>query len=191
MSDNEYHSNDTMSQANQNRYHELLESIRRRHDPKSNTVLIVDDERGIRKFVGRSIRKSDPTLVVFEAANGKEALKKLEEIRKQYNRDPLFIILDLNMPVMDGWQTIEALRQDYEKAGKTQGIPIIVLSSTSGEKGMIFKKSVHGGKAQYTPLVSVAKEVCADPEKYDAVGEKGLNAWMNYFIRQHMIGHEG
>lgn len=190
MSTSEYQSNDTLSQANQNRYHELLDSIRRRHDPKSNTVLIVDDERGIRKFVARGIRKSDPTLVVFEAANGKEALQKLEEIRSKYSRDPLFIILDLNMPIMDGWQTIEALREDYENAGNSQGIPIIVLSSTSGEKGMVFKKSVHGGKARYKPLVSVAKEVCADPEKYDAVGEKGLTAWMNYFIRQHMIGHD-
>ncbi len=60
------------------------------------------------------------------------------------------------------------------------GIPIIVLSSTSGEKTVAFvmKKSVHGGKSGYAPLVSVAKEACVKSARYDAAGEKGLLAWL-------------
>jgi CheY-like chemotaxis protein len=183
----EYHSTDPESQANKSAYYDLLESIQRRHDPKSNTVLIVDDERGIRKFVIRNIQKADPTVVPYEASNGKEALAKLEEIRRRYERDPLFIILDLNMPVMDGWETIKALKHDYESAGEPQGIPIIVLSSTSGEKGLVFKRSVHGGRTGYSPLVSIAKESCVDPSKYDAAGAVGLQAWIKHFTRQHVV----
>jgi hypothetical protein len=48
---------------------------------------------------------------------------------------------------------------------------------------MLFKKSVHGDKARYAPLVAIAKEVCADPTKYAAQGEKGLVAWMRQFSR--------
>jgi len=183
MAGNEYQSSDPESQATQEAYHQLLDNIKQRMDPNSNTVLLVDDERAIRRRVARDIQKTDSTIVIHEASNGQEALEKLEEIRKTYSRDPLFIVLDLNMPVMTGWEVIEALRKEYESRGQTQGIPIVVLSSTTGEKGLLFKKSVHGGKAHYAPLVTVAKEACIAPKRYDARGEKGLMAWIKYFTR--------
>lgn len=165
-------------------YKELLDSIKRNTDPSSNTVLLVDDERGIRMKVARDVRAFDPEIVIYEAANGQEAIKKLDEIRKKYYRDPLFMVLDLNMPVMDGWMVIKHLKKEYEAAGKTAGIPIIVLSSTSGEKGLLLKSSVHDGKSGYSPIVSVAKELCVDKSHYDAVGPKGLMAWLEYFVKE-------
>lgn len=164
-------------------YTELLETIKRNMDPSSNTVLIVDDERGIRMKVARDVRSFDPNMVIWEAGNGQEALKALEEIRGKYDRDPLLIVLDLHMPVMDGWEVIKKLKKEYESKGKNSGIPIVVLSSTSGEKGILIKKSVHDGKAGYAPLISVAKEACIDKSHFDAAGEKGLMAWLKYFIK--------
>jgi CheY-like chemotaxis protein len=179
-----YNSSDPESQENQVAYHDLLESIEKRMDPDSNSVLVVDDEVGIRKLVSRNLRKNNKNVLVFEAGNGQEGLDTLQKIRQEYNKDPLFIVTDLNMPVMDGWTFIEQLRKEYEKAGHTQGIPIIVLSSTSGEKGHVFfKKTVHGGKSGYNPLVAIAKETCLESTKYDAVGEKGLDVWMRHFLR--------
>ncbi|MBN2449095.1 MAG: response regulator transcription factor [Lentisphaeria bacterium] len=163
-------------------YSQLIDSIKRRMDPTSNTVLIVDDERAIRRRVARDIVKNDASIVIHEAGDGQEALDKLEEIRQTYKRDPVLMVVDLNMPVMDGWALIAQLKKDYEARGETQGIPIIVLSSTAGEKGFLFKKSVLGGKSGYAPLVNVAKETCIDPTKYDAKGEKGLMAWLKYFM---------
>ncbi len=163
-------------------YSEFLGIIKRNMDPNSNTVLLVDDERAIRAKVARDVAACDSSLVTFQAANGKEALERLAEIRKKYVHDPLFIVLDLNMPIMDGWETIAELKKDYEAAGKPQGIPVIVLSSTSGEKGALFlKRSVHQGKSGYKPLVCVAKEACVDKGRYDASGERGLMAWLKYF----------
>lgn len=165
-------------------YTELLETIKRNMDPNSNTVLIVDDERGIRMKVARDVRSFDPTVVTYEASNGQEALKKLKDIRRKYYRDPLLIILDLQMPIMDGWETIKSLKKEYESEGKSSGIPIIVLSSSSGEKGTLLgKTSVHDGKTGYEPLVSVAKEACIDKHRYDVSGEKGLITWLKYFLR--------
>lgn len=164
-------------------YSQLLDSIKRRMNPGSNTVIIVDDERAIRRRVARDISKNDANMVIFEAGNGQEALDKLEEIRQTYKRDPILMVVDLNMPVMDGWTLIATLKKDYEARGESQGIPIIVLSSTAGEKGIaFFKKSVHHGKTGYAPLVNIAKESCIDPTKYDASGEKGLMAWLKYFM---------
>jgi CheY-like chemotaxis protein len=167
----------------QKSYNEMLKSIRLNMDPQSNTVLIVDDERGIRMKVARDVRSFDPDVVIHEASNGQEALNKLEEIRKKYYRDPLLIVLDLHMPVMDGWEVIARLKKEYESKGKATGIPIVVLSSTSGEKdGLFSKKSVHDGQSGYTPLVSIAKETCTDKSGYDAAGEKGLMAWLELFV---------
>jgi CheY-like chemotaxis protein len=166
-------------------YGELLASIRHNFDPRSNTVLLVDDARAIRKKVARDVLAFAADIHIYEAANGREALEKLAEIRNTCLRDPLFIVLDLHMPIMDGWEVIRLLKEEYTAQGKSAGIPIIVLSSTSGEKGgFLRKQSIHGGKAGYHPLVSVAKEACADTRQYDAKGEKGLMAWLEYFVRR-------
>lgn len=165
-------------------YLQLLESIKRHMDPASNTVLIVDDEKGIRMKVAREVKAFDPNIVVFEASTGAEALETLNIIRAKYVRDPLLIVLDLQMPVMDGWEVIKRLKKEYESKGRDAGIPVIALSSTSGEKNsLISKKSVHDGKSGYTPLVSVAKESCVEKSHYDAEGEKGLLAWLKFFIK--------
>ncbi len=166
-------------------YLQLLESIKRNMDPASNTVLLVDDDKGIRMKVTRDVKTFDPSIVVFEASNGAEALETINIIRSKYVRDPLLIVLDLNMPVMDGWEVIKRLKKEYESKGKEAGIPIVALSSTSGEKNsLLSKKSVHEGKSGYTPLVSVAKETCMEKSNYDAVGEKGLLAWLEFFINE-------
>ncbi|TFH18323.1 MAG: response regulator [Lentisphaerales bacterium] len=169
-----------------NEYATLVATIQRNLDPNSNHVLIVDDERGIRMKVARDVRGVAQNVVVHEASNGKEALEKLEFIRKTHRKDPLFIVLDLQMPIMDGWETISRLKEEYEEAGKAAGVPIIVLSSTSGEKSfaLIMKKSVHQGKTGYTPLVSIAKENCVDDSRYDASGEAGLMGWLEYFLNK-------
>ncbi len=182
--DFKFHSNDPESQENKALYETMVASIKHALDPDANAVLIVDDERGIRKSVSRSIKRTDPTIMLYEAENGLEGLQVLAQIREKHKKDPLLIVTDLHMPVMDGWQFIEELRKEYEAKGKKQGIPLIVLSSTTGEKGIaFFRKSVHGGKSGYHPLASVAKEVCLDPAKYDAFGEKGLVAWLRHFMK--------
>jgi CheY-like chemotaxis protein len=186
----EYISVDPESQKVKSEYSSVLESIERRMDPNSNTVLIVDDEPGIRKFVARSIRRANREIVIYEAENGKEGLAILEEIRQKYDKDPALIITDLHMPVMDGWQFIDALYKDYTTRNLRQGIPLIVLSSTSGEKGIaFFKKSIHGSKSKYEPMVAIAKEACTDTSRYTAKGEKGLMAWIRQFSK-HTDGTE-
>ncbi|MEI6807218.1 MAG: response regulator [bacterium] len=182
----EHASTDAEGEILHRQYIDLVETIKRNMDPRSNTVLLVDDERGIRMKVARDVKAFDPSIVVYEAGNGKDALEKLTQIRKTHVRDPLFIVLDLNMPIMDGWAVIAKLKEEYESKGRASGIPIIVLSSTSGEKNVAFimKKSVHESKSGYIPLVTVAKETCVDKRRYDAAGEPGLMNWLDYFVRK-------
>ena len=138
------------------------------------SVLIVDDEPTVRRMVSRSMTSLDPDIKIFEAENGEEALEKLAAIRRSTGHDPILIVTDLQMPVMDGWQFIDKMWKANEKNGIASGIPVVVLSASSGEKGFFGGTSIHGSKCEYTPLVAVAKEECIKPCKYDSHGAKGL-----------------
>jgi len=68
------------------------------------TILLVDDEPHIRKFVALILRQlGAPTLI--EASNGEEALALYERER------PDLVLLDVSMPVMDGLETLKRLKQ--------------------------------------------------------------------------------
>lgn len=162
----------------------LIAHVRSHIRAQLNAVLVVDDDTTTRRVIARLILRSCPAVEVLEAINGEDALRKILERRKNNDPDPLFIITDLHMPVMDGWAFVEELGRDYHAKGLGQGIPVIVLSASSGAKGLFLgRKSIQSLAKEYSPLVSVAKEACTDPRRYDAVGEHGLATWIEYFLR--------
>lgn len=67
-------------------------------------VLVVDDEAHIRKFVTLFVR-SMGDLAVVEASNGAEALQAYEREK------PQLVLLDVNMPRVDGLQTLRNLKR--------------------------------------------------------------------------------
>ena len=81
-------------------------------------VLIVDDD--MRNVFALSGLFEDKEMTVLEAENGKEALKKLEE-----NPDIDIILMDIMMPVMDGYEAMKCIRK-MDKFLKT---PIIALTA--------------------------------------------------------------
>ena len=75
----------------------------------NGTVLIVDDEPHIRKFIGLILRKLG-TPTILEAANGEEAITAYAQHR------PDLVLMDVNMPVMDGLQALERLGTEHPDA---------------------------------------------------------------------------
>lgn len=69
----------------------------------SGTILLVDDEAHIRKFVGL-ILKQLGTGRLLEAGNGEEALVIYQR------ENPDLVLLDVNMPMMDGMETLRQLK---------------------------------------------------------------------------------
>lgn len=68
------------------------------------TILLTDDEAHIRKFIGLILRKFDnPT--ILEAANGAEAVALYQQ------HQPDMVLLDVNMPVLDGVQALGQIQQ--------------------------------------------------------------------------------
>ncbi|MFY9926274.1 MAG: response regulator transcription factor [Opitutaceae bacterium] len=70
----------------------------------SGSILLVDDEAHIRKFISLLLRHLGTTRI-FEAPNGREAIDVFKKER------PDLVMLDVNMPVMDGIETLRALKE--------------------------------------------------------------------------------
>lgn len=99
-------------------------------------VLIVDDEHVNRRLLGKIIEKEYD---VIYAENGQEALDQIKKRKKTLS----MILLDLIMPVMDGYQLLELLRDDKELSR----IPVIVLTSERTAE----VKSLQLGAADFIP----------------------------------------
>jgi two-component system, chemotaxis family, chemotaxis protein CheY len=85
-------------------------------------VLVIDDSTVMRSMIIRVLRLSGLSLgQVFEAANGREGLRVLDE-----NWIDLALV-DINMPVMNGEEMIDEVRKNKD----TTDLPIIVVSTES------------------------------------------------------------
>jgi CheY-like chemotaxis protein len=100
---------------------------------KLNCILLVDDDIATNFINKKIIQKADIIEHIQVALNGKEALEylcnkgKFESIENKYPQ-PQLILLDINMPVMDGWEFIETYR-DSDIPNK-ENIVIVMLSSS-------------------------------------------------------------
>nr|WP_315147125.1 response regulator [uncultured Flavobacterium sp.] len=101
----------------------------------TKTVLVIDDDlitMYLNKIVLASASFCDK---IVEAFNGEEALSYFENIEKgdiPMDNLPEVILLDLNMPVMDGWEFFENFVQKFPEFAKKTNI--FVLSSTTSPK---------------------------------------------------------
>jgi CheY-like chemotaxis protein len=75
------------------------------NDPSQWTVLIVDDDPDNLEIASDTLKGFKAK--VYTSQNGAECLQFLAE-----NPAPTFILLDLSMPVMDGWQALAHIRAD-------------------------------------------------------------------------------
>jgi CheY-like chemotaxis protein len=85
------------------------------------TVLVVDDDRDIRDSLTHALVEGGYTAV--GVANGQEALQWLRTARPA----PFLILLDLTMPVMNGWQ----FRSEQQRDPGLAAIPVLIVSANA------------------------------------------------------------
>jgi DNA-binding response OmpR family regulator len=85
---------------------------------KTAEVLVVEDEEDVRTLVRVLLERAGHA--VIEAANGIEALQSIQ--RSQ----PDLVVLDITMPELDGWQTLERIRD-------VSDVPVLMLTARAGE----------------------------------------------------------
>jgi CheY-like chemotaxis protein len=102
-----------------------LEEIRRQEEVngsrlKGKTILVVDDSPTVRKLIAGKLEKSGHE--VFCSNDGVEALEVLESLQ------PDLILLDINMPRMDGYQVCKLIRTNPA----TRDVPVVMISGKDG-----------------------------------------------------------
>lgn len=98
--------------------------------------MIVDDSSDDRYLLKRYLQKTGLSLVILETDNGSEGidtlLKSREELESQYPgiRAPVTLFLDINMPVMNGWEFLEELERQRDEIELKP--TVVLMYSTSG-----------------------------------------------------------
>ncbi len=127
-------------------------------DPLPKTVLCIDDDEDDRQFICEAINLADPTIRVIHAESGIKGVVMLKEMED--NKEvPCLIILDVNMPVMDGRETLVEIRKLDPQ------VPVIlfttgIMATTKELKELITK---HHAELQGKP--SNMKEIVAAVQK--------------------------
>jgi len=106
---------------------EDLSSAIQKLDIDLRRVLIVDDTSDVRELLIFYLRAIDENLDVIAIENGEQMLRELPTIK------PDLILLDIVMPVMDGWEVLEKIKLDPS----TNEIPIILISAQDLSEGYI------------------------------------------------------
>jgi CheY-like chemotaxis protein len=140
------------------------------------SILIVEDNQDIRDTL-EDVLKTEG-YQVYAVKNGSEAVLALKRIP-----GPALILLDMMMPVMDGWAFLEAQKADNVLAG----LPVVVISALGAAKALTSSPlGMEGAPGKepvqavgylrkpiaYDALLEVAREHCgkADPALARALG---------------------
>jgi len=92
----------------------------------SPVILCVDDDEDDLFFIKEIIQSQGHSFEIKEARNGVDALNYLQESLDR-SQLPCLVIMDMNMPLMDGRQTISRLKENEQLAR----IPIVVFTTSS------------------------------------------------------------
>ena len=96
---------------------------------QSVTILLVEDDPGHARLIERNLRRALITNDIVTLGDGQQAVDYLFKERTYAGAThalPLLLLLDLNLPQLDGYQVLTQLKAD----ARTRHIPVIVLTTT-------------------------------------------------------------
>jgi CheY-like chemotaxis protein len=120
-------------------------------------ILVVEDNQDIREMAVRQLKRRG-----YEVVEAEDGEKGVQAAGRQI---PDLVLMDLNLPALDGWQAIRRLRSDP----KTKGIPIVAITAhtTSGDRDAGYEA---GADAFVTKPIDFAKLL----ERIDSlIGKRG------------------
>jgi len=104
---------------------------------KSKPILLVEDNPDDETLTLRALRKNNITNEVVVARDGAEALDYLFGTGQYQGRDtsalPQVVLLDLQLPKIDGLEVVRRLRAD----ARTKLLPVVILTSSNEEKDVV------------------------------------------------------
>jgi CheY-like chemotaxis protein len=93
------------------------------HDIQDVTILLIEDDPGHTRLIEKNLRRANITNDIVKATDGQRAV---DYLFNSEGASTLLVLLDLNMPVLDGYQVLERMKTDE----RTKRIPVIILTTT-------------------------------------------------------------
>lgn len=100
-----------------------------------HTILYAEDDADDLFMISQALAQFDGDIRLIHALNGFEALRQLEELKAE-GITPCLLILDINMPGMDGKETLIRVKQSDEY----RDIPVILFTTSSSDGDRSFAK---------------------------------------------------
>ena len=98
-------------------------------DKREVNILVVEDDPGHARLIEKNLKRAKISNAITTVSNGQQALDYLfskGEYAEQVRPSPLLVLLDLNMPGIDGYQVLERMKADEG----TKHIPVVILTTT-------------------------------------------------------------
>lgn len=92
-------------------------------------ILLVEDDPGHARLIVKNLRRANLTNDIVTVGDGQRALDYLfaeGEYADRQRPSPVLVLLDLNLPVQDGYQVLQRMKADE----RTRRIPVIILTTT-------------------------------------------------------------
>jgi len=116
-------------------------------------LLVIDDD-DINIFIIRKIvNKIELDIDMVSKSNGQQAIDYLRQIHTESQKLPHLILIDINMPLMNGWEFIEA----YDSLGIQQPADMYILSSSVYENDIEKSKSYKSVKGFISKPLSMER----------------------------------
>jgi CheY-like chemotaxis protein len=102
-------------------------------DHEAVTIVLVEDDRGHAVLIEKNLRRANVCNEIVMLDDGRKAVDFLFKeggYREDRHPAPLLILLDLNLPVLDGYQVLKIIKNDE----RTRRIPVVVLTTTDNPR---------------------------------------------------------
>ena len=121
---------------------------------KSRYIIFADDDADDLELITGFFKQYNRNINVLEFKDGKEVLKFLDDFA--LNADaPLLIVLDINMPRLNGKETLVAIR----KHPKYQFIPVVIYTTSINETDEDFCRQLGASWVSKSPTIEGVKQV--------------------------------
>ncbi len=97
------------------------------------TILVVEDDPGHSRLIEKNLRRANISNAIVKADNGKQALDYLfeeGEYQGQQRASSLLVLLDLNLPVINGINVLKRMKEN----DATKRIPVIILTTSDDNR---------------------------------------------------------
>jgi len=98
------------------------------HNPLLVSILLVEDDRGHARLIEKNLQRAGISNKIIHCDNGQKAVDFLLKERNDQDEGPLqlVVLLDLILPVLDGYQVLKIIKNNE----RTKRIPVIILTTT-------------------------------------------------------------